>query len=323
MALSRLLVTVALAAQSVVYPAWAQTAAELPKTIRIIVPTAPGGVSDQLARGVAQTMAENLHVAIVVENRPGGGGQIAANAVKNAKTDGSSILFGSIASFAINQSLYPDIAGGFSNDFVPVARLALAPSLVLASVQSGFASMDDVVKATRTKTVNVASQGNGSGAHIFAELLKRRTGGQINHIPYQGSVPALNALMGGQVDVLLDPIITSGQLVQSGRLRAIAIGADQRYSRMPDVPTLKELGWDDVNVVAWFGLAAKAGTPDSLVARLSDEAVRAMSSPESAARFADLGLEVKPMARREFSRFVDHEAKKWGEIIRAAGIQGK
>lgn len=293
------------------------------KSITIVVPFPAGGVTDQLARSIGQKMAENLKVAVVVDNKPGGGAQIAANAVKQAPADGYTMMIGDIGAFAINPSLYPKLSYDPSKDFIPLARLVLAPSLLVVPANSSYTNMVELVNAAKTRPngLNIASQSTGSGGHLFAEMLRQQTQGNFNHVPYRGSAPALTELVGGQVDVFFDPIITSGPFVKDGKLKALAIGTAQRSPQFSQVPTLQELGFGNVNLVAWFGLVVKAGTPASAVNRLSDEVIKALRAPEVSKRFTDQGLDVAPLTASEFKPFMEAETLRWGKVIKDASIK--
>lgn len=293
------------------------------KPITIVVPFPAGGVTDQLARGVGQKMSESLKVPVIVDNRPGAGAQIAANVVKQAPADGYTIFIGDIGSFALNGNLYAKLSYDLLKDFKPLARLALAPALLVVGADSPFKTAADLVAAVKTKPggVSIASQSTGSGGHLFAEMLRDKTNGTVNHVPYRGSSPALIDLVGNQVEVFFDPMITSGPFVKDGRLRALAIGADKRSPQFPNVPTLAEVGLGDINLVAWFGLAAKAGTPPAVVSLLSNEVVKAMQSPELTKKFSDQGLDVAPMTDAQFGPFVKDETARWGAVIKNANIK--
>lgn len=311
--------TLMLAGGAVAAPAFAS--AELPRQITIVVPFPPGGVSDQLARGVGQKLAENLKTTVIVDNRPGGGAQIAANLVKQGPADGSMIFIGDIGAFALNQALYSKLSYNIQKDFAPLARLVLAPSFLVVPASSPLNTMADFVAAARKAPINIASQSTGSGGHLFAELIRQKAQIQLNHVPYRGSAPALNDLVGKQVDAFFDPLITSSPFVKDGKLKALAIGTERRSEQFPQVPTLRETGWADANVVAWFAMAVRAGTPEALTQRLSEEVVRAIQAPEVAKRFTDQGLEVAPMAAAQFKGFLDSEIRHWGGVIRAADIR--
>lgn len=302
---------------------FAQTGDFPSKQITIIVPFPAGGVTDQLARGIGQKMAENLKVAVVVDNKPGGGAQIAANAVKQAPADGYTLFIADIGAFALNPSLYPKLSYDPQKDFTPLARLVLAPSLLVVPASSPYNSMAELVNASKTRPngLNIASQSAGSGGHLFAEMLRKQTQGNLNHVPYRGSAPALTELIGGQVDVFFDPIITSGPFVKDGKLKALALGASQRSAQFPNVATLQEQGYGNINLVAWFGMVVKAGTPAPVVNRLSEEVIKALRAPEVAKRFTDQGLDVAPQAAAEFKGFMEAETSRWGKVIKDAGIK--
>jgi tripartite-type tricarboxylate transporter receptor subunit TctC len=292
-----------------------------PRQITIIVPFPAGGVTDALARGVGQKLSENLKVPVVVDNRPGGGAQIAANAVKQAPADGATILIGDIGALALNQSLYAKLSYDIQKDFVPLARLASAPCLLVVPANSPFNNMADFVNAARQRTINIASQSVGSGGHLFAELIRSQAQIKLNHIPYRGSAPALTDLIGGQVDIFFDPVLTSGPFVKEGKLKALAYGSTQRSTQFPQVPTLAEAGWGNTNLVAWFGMAVKAGTPRATVDRLGEEVVKAIQSPDVSKRFIDQGLEISAIGPAQFAPFIDQEIARWGKVIRDAGIK--
>ncbi|QFZ83977.1 tripartite tricarboxylate transporter substrate binding protein [Variovorax paradoxus] len=293
------------------------------KPITIVVPFPAGGVTDQLARGIGQKMSESLKVPVVVDNRPGAGAQIAANVVKQAPADGYTLFIGDIGSFALNGNLYARLSYDPLKDFTPLARLALAPALLVVNADSPYKAAADLVSAVKTKPggVSIASQSTGSGGHLFAEMLRDKTKGSVNHVPYRGSSPALIDLVGNQVEVFFDPMITSGPFVKDGKLRALAIGADKRSSQFPNVPTLAEVGLGDINLVAWFGMAVKTGTPPAVVSVLSNEIVKAMHSPELSRKFTDQGLEVAPMTHAQFGPFVKDEIARWGLVIKNASIK--
>lgn len=302
--------------------AFAQAPTFTNKPITIVVPFPPGGVTDQLARGVGQKLAESLKTPVLVDNRPGAGSQIAANLVKSAPADGHTLFIGDIGSFALNGHLYPKLSYDPLKDFTPLARLALAPALLVVPGKSPYRATAELIAAVKAKSgVSMASQSTGSGGHLFAEMLRDKTQGQINHIPYRGSAPALTDLAGGQVDSFFDPMITSGPFVKDGRLRALAIGAEKRSAQFPDIPTLEEVGLGDINLIAWFGMAVKTGTPAEVVAVLGQEIVKAIQSPELSAKFTQQGLEVAPMNAAQFGPFVQDEGQRWGRVIKAANIK--
>jgi tripartite-type tricarboxylate transporter receptor subunit TctC len=326
-ALNRVFTTLAALGAALAMASYATSAApqtsEFPsKAVTIVVPFPAGGVSDQLARGIGQKMAESMKVPVVVDNRPGAGAQIAANLLKQAPADGYTVLIGDIGAFALNTSLYPKLSYDPLKDFTPLARVALAPSLLVVPANSPFNTVDELVQAAKARPgmLTMASQSSGSGGHLFAEMLRSQAGATFNHIPYRGSAPALMDMVSSRVDAFFDPLITSGPFVKEGKLKALAIGAAQRSPVFPQVSTLGELGYERVSLVAWFGMAVKAGTPAPVVKRLSDEVIKALNNPELAKRFTDQGLDVSPQASPVFRTFMESEISRWGKVIKDAGI---
>ena len=316
-------VALALSAFAFLGTALAQSGDGAGKPITIVVPFPPGGTTDQLARAVGQQMAESLKVPVIVDNRPGGGAQIAANVVNQAPADGRTIFIGDIGALCFNPFIYAKLSYDPLKDFTPLARLVLVPQLLVVPAASPYTSVDDLIKGAKTKPggLSIASQGNGSGGHLFAEMLRRESQGRFTHVPYRGSAPGLTDLVSGQVDVMFDAIGTSGPFVKDGRLRALAVGAGARLPTFPQVATLKELGHPGLNMVAWFGMAVKAGTPAPVVQRLGDEVIKALRAPAVSKHFTDQGLEVAPLAPQEFKTFMESEAQVWGKAIKGAGIR--
>jgi len=313
---------VALSACAAFAPAWAQVG-DAAKPITIVVPFPPGGTTDQLARAVGQQMAENMKVPVLVDNRPGGGAQIAANVLAQAPADGRTIFIGDIGALCFNPFIYAKLSYDPLKDFTPLARLVVVPQLLVVPVASPYANVGDLIKGAKTKPdgLSIASQGNGSGGHLFAEMLRRESQGRFTHVPYRGSAPGITDLVSGQVDVMFDAIGTSGPFVKDGKLRALAVGASVRVPGFPQVATLKELGYPSLNMPAWFGMTVKAGTPAPVVQRLGEEVIKALRAPAVSKHFTDQGLEIAPLAPAEFRTFMEAEAQVWGKAIRDAGIR--
>ena len=293
------------------------------KPITIVVTYPPGGVSDQIARAVGAKMADSMKQPVLIDNRPGGGFQIGVNVAKQAPADGYTLLMGDIGSLALNTSLYSKLSYDAQKDFVPITRLAMAPSLIVvpkASAANSFAELVTMIKTSPTP-LSYASQSPGSGGHLFGEMLRRKLQANLTHVAYRGSAPALTDLVGGQVAFFFDPIITSGPFVKDGRLKALALGSPKRSAQFPQVPTLEELGHGDISLVAWFGIAARAGTPQPIIDKLNAEIIKAIRDPEVTRRLTDQGLEVATTTPEEFGRFIASETARWGEVIRQTGIK--
>lgn len=291
--------------------------------VTIIVPFAAGGITDQLARALGAKVQASVGQPVVIENRPGGGAQIAVNALKQAPADGHTVFIGDIGALALNVSMFSQLSYDPLKDFAPVARLVIAPSMLVVPKESPYNSVGELIAAAKSRPqgLTCASQGAGSGGHLFCELARTQVGAKMNHVPYKGSAPALTDVIGGQVDLLFDALPTSGAFVKEGKVKPLAVGTDKRMAQFPNVPTLAETGYANINEVGWFGVVARAGTPAPLVARLNAEFSAAMQSPEVAKRFVDQGLEIATQEPKAFNDFMASEIAKWGKVIRDAGIK--
>jgi tripartite-type tricarboxylate transporter receptor subunit TctC len=293
------------------------------KYITIVVPFPVGGLTDQIARVLAQKMGENMKATVVVDNRPGGGSQIAASAVKAAPADGHTLFIGDTGAFAINPGLYKHYSYEPQKDLVPVTNLVQSPLVLVVPKDSPANSVQDLIALAKARPngLNYASQGTGAVGHLLAELFRTRTGVTLNHVPYKGSAPAINDVIGGQVDLLFDPIVTIAPYVTAGKVKALAIAASKRSPALPDVKTLSELGIQGVDNGAWFGLMVKAGTPEAVVKRLNEEAVKALTSPDVVKKFTDQGLEMLPGTPQDFGAFVKAETARWALVVNASGAK--
>ncbi|MES1265001.1 MAG: tripartite tricarboxylate transporter substrate binding protein, partial [Variovorax sp.] len=243
------------------------------RPLTIIVPFPPGGVTDTLARTLAERLSGQLGTPVIVDNRSGAAAQLAVSALKQSPSDGTALFLGDIGAFVLNPSLYPKLTYDPATDLLPLARIALAPTMLVVQASSPYKTADDLVAAARSEPngISVASQGNGTIGHLFAHMLQTHSKGKVLHVPYRGSTPALQDLMAGQVQALLDPVTTSGPFVKSGKLRALAVTLPERAPQFPDVPTFAEAGLRDISLVPWFGVAAKSGTSKEATAALLDQ----------------------------------------------------
>jgi len=291
--------------------------------LRIIVSFPPGGASDQLGRALGQKLTERHGYPVIVENRPGAGSQIAVAALKQAPADGLTLFLGDIGAFSLNQHLYPKLGYDTDRDLAPVALLAKAPLLLVVPASSPARSLADLIDLARKKPqgLSYASPGAGTGAHIAAELLRRKTGSPLVHIPYRGAAPALVDLAAGQVDFMFDPLVSSGPFLKSGKIRALAIAAPARSRYLPDVPTLQEAGVQGANFIAWWGLAALAKTPSPRVNQLNTDIAAAMSSEDLVKRFQEMGLELGTPSAEAFQTLIKADALAYADVIREAGIR--
>lgn len=301
----------------------AQTTPAYPsRPVTWVVPYAAGGGGDTLGRLLAKGLTAGLGQPVVVDNKAGAGGQIGVNAVKLAPADGYTILYGDIGPFAMNTALYPKLSYDMSKDFIPLTRLLVSSTLLLVPAKSPVNSLADLVKLGGGSTpLNYGSYGVGSLPHIWMEMFKAETRGNFNHIAYKGAAPAIQDLLGGQIDLMVDVAVNSIPLARDGRLKALAvIGSSQRLPQLPNVPTMTELGYPGIDTPGWSGVAVRAGTPPAVVARLHEEIVRALLSPEVAQRYADTGTVPSPMSVAQFTEFVGAETRRWGAVIKRAGV---
>ena len=300
-------------------PAFAQTFPS--RNITIVVPFPAGGLTDQVARVVGQKLQDELGKTVIIDNKPGGGGQIAAVAVKAAPADGHTLFVGATEMFAINPDLYRKFSYEPLKDFAPVTTLVSSPLVLVVPKDSPVNSVSDLIALAKKKPggVSFASQGIGSIGHLLGELFRGKTGGTFSHVAYKGSAPALQDLMGGQVDMMFDPVITTSPLIASGKLKALAIASPKRSPSLPQVPTLAEVGTPGVDASVWFGAVVRAGTPEPAIARLNEALVKALKSPDVIKRFGDQGLEMAPLTSAQFAAFLKSETVRWSALVKASG----
>lgn len=291
------------------------------RAVTMVVPFPAGGITDTVARALANKMGEQLGKPVVVDNRPGGGGQIAAAAVRQQAADGHTLFVGATEMFAINPTLFRNFSYDPIKDFSPVTSLIASPLVLVVPNHSSLTTVQALVAQAKSRPggLNYASQGMGSIGHLLGETFRKQVGGQYSHVAYKGSAPALQDLMGGQVDFMFDPVITTAPLIAGKKLKALAIAADQRSPQMPEVPTLAELGVPGVNAGVWFGAVVKTGTPTTAIDRLNDAMHKAMKDPEVLKRFADQGMQAFPSTPAQFGRFMQAEQNQWGPLVKASG----
>ena len=291
------------------------------RSVTMVVPFPAGGITDVVARALASKMGEQLGKPVIVDNRPGGGGQIAAAYVRQQATDGHTLYVGATEMFAINPSLFRNFSYDPLKDFSPVTSLIASPLVLVVPANSSLTSVKELIAQAKSRKdgLNFASQGMGSIGHLLGETFRGKVGGKFNHVAYKGSAPALQDVMGGQVDFMFDPVITTAPLVAGKKLKPLAIAADKRSPQMPEVPTLAELGVSGVNAGVWFGAVVKTGTTAVVVERLNDAIHQAMKDPEVVKRFADQGMQAFPSTPAQFGSFMQSELTKWGPLVKASG----
>mgnify|MGYP000072317924 CR=1 FL=1 len=291
--------------------------------IRLIVPYAAGGPIDVTARALAERVKDSLG-PVIIENKPGAGGNIGADAVAKAKPDGSVIGIAATATHAVNPWLYRRMPYQAASDFAPITQMLRVPNVLVLNADTaqrlGIASLADFLRYARANPgrLNYGSGGNGSAGHLAGELFKARAGVFAVHIPYNGGNPAQLALLSGQVDFNVDNLATAAPNIKSGKLLALAVTTPTRSAALPDVPALAEVV-RDFSVDTWWGLVAPAGTPAAVVQRLNQAFVQALQAPETKARFASLMAEPVPSSPQAFGQFMASELSKYEAVVKASG----
>jgi tripartite-type tricarboxylate transporter receptor subunit TctC len=292
------------------------------RPVRIVVPFAPGGGNDVFARHLAASMSEVLEQQVIVENRAGAGGTIGSDIVAKAKPDGYTLLLGHTGTLAINPSLYPRLPYDAKNAFVAVGPLASAPLVLVVPSASRIGSVADLIASAKAAPgkLTFASSGSGTGGHLAGKLLEQAVGISLVHVPYRGTAPALNDLVGGQVDLMFSVIPPAMPQVEGGRLRALAVTGARRSDRLPQVPTVAEAGIPGYESTLAYGLVAPNGTPPEVLKTLADAMSASLASPKLREAFRQEGADPMAGSAREFDSLMEAESRKYGNLIREAGI---
>jgi tripartite-type tricarboxylate transporter receptor subunit TctC len=317
----------AAATLSLAMPIGAQTAWPT-KPVRIVVPFAPGGTTDILARAIAPELTKAFGQNFIVDNRGGAGGNVGADIVAKSSGDGYTLLMGTVGTHGINKSLYAKLPYDPQKDFAPVTLVAGVPNVMVMNAEKAKAlninTVPDFIKYAKAHpgVFNMASSGNGTSIHLAGELFKVRTGTFMAHIPYTGSGPAMLAMVSGQVDVMFDNLPSSMAQIKAGKLKAFAVTSSQRSSAMPELPTIEEAaslkGFD---ASSWFGLLAPAGTPADVVTRIQQETAKALASPAIKEKLLAQGAIPGGNTPAEFAKFIDSEIAKWAPVVKASGAK--
>jgi tripartite-type tricarboxylate transporter receptor subunit TctC len=302
-------------------PAAAQSLAG--KQIRIIVPFPAGGPTDIVARPLAQMLGDALKATTVIDNRAGAGGSIGAEAVVRAAPDGQTLLMGTVGTQAINAALYPKLPYDPVRDFTPIAVVVLAPVAVIVNPSQPINNLAELVALARRMPgkLNYGSAGAGTPGHLTGEMFKAAAGIDIQHVPYKGSAPALTDLIGGQIQIMFDPLQSVLSNVQGGRARALALSSKTRSSVLPDTPTIAESGYEGFETTAWWGVFAPAKMPDAITATLADEIEKIVRSDGFRSRLEPLGVLPTVIRGDALAKFQQSELAKWGKAVRDAGVR--
>jgi tripartite-type tricarboxylate transporter receptor subunit TctC len=315
---------IALASATLALPALSRAQAAWPRqSIRFVVPFAPGGTSEIVARTVAAELSKQLGQTVYVDNKGGGGGIPAMSDVAHATPDGYTIILGHVGSLAVNPIIFPNQPFNVNKDFIPVTLLAKVPNLFVIHPDvpaTNFKEFVAYVKKNPGK-LNYGTAGNASAGHLAMEYLKLVTGLFITHIPYRGTGPMLTDLLAGRTQASSAGLPALLPHIKSGKLRAIAVGTAQRLPALPEVPTVAEMGFKDFETSQWYGILAPAGTPREIVKRLQEESLRALKSNSVTARFAEDSAVGGGGPPEEFAAFIAKQQKVWKDIVLRAGIK--
>jgi tripartite-type tricarboxylate transporter receptor subunit TctC len=303
-------------------PAFAQ--ADYPnKPVKVLTGFPPGQATDVLGREVAQKLSESLGQQFYVDNKPGAAGIVATQAAMASPADGYTLLLTSSGPLAVNPGLYSKLPYDPVKDFVPVAGIALVPLVLITNPAFGANSLKDLVAMAKAKpgAINYASGGNGVTNHLVMEMFRGAAGINMTHVPYKGGPPALNDLIGGQVNVMFETTVGALPFVRQGRLRALAISSAKRSSAAPELPTVAELGYPGFSGVPWVAIVAPANTPPAIVNKLNAEINKALASKAVRDHFLAQGAEPMPMTPDELGAFTKSEIAKWTKAVKDSGAK--
>jgi tripartite-type tricarboxylate transporter receptor subunit TctC len=306
---------------AVAFSANAQTYPSRP--IRFVVPYPAGGPLDTVARLLAQKVSESVKQPVIVDNKPGAGGNIGAADVAKAPPDGYTLLMGAVATHAINPTLYASIPYDPIRDFTPIMQVASTPNVLVVNPSIPASTVKEFIayaKANPNK-LNFGSGSTGSAGHLAGELFKTMAGVEMTHIPYKGAAPAMTDLIGGQIQLMFDNLASSLAQVRAGKVKAIAVTTAKRTALAPDLPTIAESGLPGFDISTWFGIFAPGGIPKDVAARLHEEFARALAQPDVREKMLNLGAEPVGSTPEQFAAYIKAEADKYAGVIRASGAK--
>jgi len=291
--------------------------------IRLVVPFPPGGGTDIFARQIATKLSESLGWVVVVDNKPGAGGNIGVDIAAKSPADGYTMVLGQTSNLAINPTLYGKLPYDPLKDLVPVVGVAAAPVVLVVAANSPYTSLADVVAAARAKpgAIMYASPGNGTVSHLASERLQRAAGVRFEHIPYKGSSQAMTDVIGGNVALFMASVPSALAQINGGKLRAIAVTSARRIAQLPDVPTVAESGYKDFEATTWYGLLVPSGTPPTVVETLNREVNRVLQLPEVRAQIAAEGGEPLGGTPEKFASLMRSEYALWGRVVKESGAK--
>ena len=304
-------------------PGFAHAQAFPSRPITVVVPYLPGGTNDIIVRTLTPKLTEAFGQPVVIESKPGAGGNLGAAYVAKAKPDGHTLLIASVGVFAINKWMTKDAGFDPDKDVVPVVNTGSVPNMLLVHPSVPVSSVKELVALARAKpnTINFASMGSGSTGHLCGEMFKMAVQVQATHVAYKGSAPALQDLLAGTVQMMFDNLPTALPRARNGQLKGLAVTSAKRNSLAPDIPTMDEAGVPGYEATAWFGVAAPAGTPKAVVDRLNAEFVKALRDPQNTQKLESLGLAIAADSPEGFTAFIAAESQKWRKVVVASGAK--
>lgn len=289
------------------------------KPVKILVPQTPGGASDTLARIMAQKLGEKWGQPVVVENKPGAGGNVGMEAVAHSPADGYTLLMSYVGTHAINGALYKKLPFDPERDFAPVATLATLPFVVVSRADAPFKTIPELVTAARSRQLNYGSAGNGSVNHLLGEMFGSAAGVKLTHVPYRGAAPAMQDLMGGQIQLVFTSLPSVAGAIKQGTLRPLAVTSARRAAAFSDIPTVAEAGFKDFDVNPWFGLFAPAKVPPQVIAKINADVNELLKAREVQEKFLGQGAEPYITTPQEFASVLKADIDKWGKVVKASG----
>ena len=301
-------------------PAFAQ--AWPAKPIKLVVPFPPGGGTDIIGRELAQKLAANTGWTVVIDNKPGSGGNLGVDAAAKSAADGYTVVLGQTSNMAINPTLYPKLPYDPVKDLTPVSLVASAPMAVVVAADSPYKTLADLVAGARAKptAINFATSGNGTVAHLAMEQFQAVAGVKMTHVPYKGAAQGATDLIGGQVQVYVSSVPTLVGHIRNGKMRALAVTSTKRTDDLPQVPTVAET-YKGFDAVTWFGIAGPARMPPDVVAKLNAEINKALRAPDLLKKLNDQGADVEGSTPEQFAKLIQDDVARWGKVVKASGAK--
>jgi tripartite-type tricarboxylate transporter receptor subunit TctC len=293
------------------------------KPIRIVVPFPPGGGTDTIARETSQRVAAATGWTFVIDNKPGAGGNLGVDAVAKSPADGYTLVLGQTSNLAINPTLYAKMPYDPQKDLAPIVLVANAPLVMVTGVGTPYKTLAEAVNAAKAKpgTLNFASPGNGTVAHLTSELFQKAAGVNTQHVPYKGAAQALTDVMSGTVELYMSSVPTLIGHIKNNKLRPLAVTSAKRVDDLPNVPTINESGYKGFDAVTWFGLLTPAGTPKDVIAKLNAEFNKALQSPELRKKLGDEGADPAGGTAEQFAALIKDEIPRWGKVVKDSGAK--